>query len=357
MIRLAHELDLLTAPYVFTDEEATAMADAGADVLVPHMGLTTRGSIGAHTGLTLDESVERVQALHDAARAVNPDILCLCHGGPIAEPDDAASRPREHHRGRRLLRRVEHGASADRDRDDREHEALQVDPDPGGVPMSGSRFIPKDDIVVDTFDWGQSGWVSRPELTGSRALCVMDVTIEPGGGHPFHRHPDQEEIIWVREGRVEQWLEDKKARAGPGRGGLHREGRRPRVLHARRRAGQAQRDPHARRPARAATRSSTSSKRSPGPRCDESSGAPAGRRRPPPGRRRRRGGRPAPRRGGAARAFAVDRVSIARLDARSRALRDRRRRRGAAAGARHVAAGEHVLVLRRGGRGPLVPRA
>ena len=90
MIRLARERDLLTAPYVFTVDEARAMADAGADVLVPHMGLTTGGSIGATTGLTLDESVERVQALHDAARAVNPDILCLCHGGPIAEPGDAA---------------------------------------------------------------------------------------------------------------------------------------------------------------------------------------------------------------------------------------------------------------------------
>jgi predicted TIM-barrel enzyme len=90
MIRLARELELLTAPYVFTVEEAEAMADAGADVLVPHMGLTTGGSIGATTGLTLGESVERVQALHDAARAINPDILCLCHGGPIAEPDDAA---------------------------------------------------------------------------------------------------------------------------------------------------------------------------------------------------------------------------------------------------------------------------
>jgi predicted TIM-barrel enzyme len=89
MIRQAHELDLLTCPYVFTEDEARAMADAGADVLVPHMGLTTGGAIGAQTGLTLDEAVERVQALGDAARAVNPDILCLCHGGPIAEPDDA----------------------------------------------------------------------------------------------------------------------------------------------------------------------------------------------------------------------------------------------------------------------------
>jgi predicted TIM-barrel enzyme len=90
MIRMAHELDLLTAPYVFTPDEARAMAQAGADVLVPHMGLTTKGAIGAQTALTLDQCVERIQAIHDAARAVNPDILVLCHGGPIAEPEDAA---------------------------------------------------------------------------------------------------------------------------------------------------------------------------------------------------------------------------------------------------------------------------
>ncbi len=89
MIRQAHELDLLTAPYVFTEDEARAMADAGADMLVPHMGLTTGGAIGARTGLTLDRAVSRVQALGDAARDVNPEILCLCHGGPIAEPSDA----------------------------------------------------------------------------------------------------------------------------------------------------------------------------------------------------------------------------------------------------------------------------
>jgi predicted TIM-barrel enzyme len=90
MIRTAHALDLLTSPYVFSPEEARRMAEAGADVLVPHMGLTTSGTIGAQTAITLDESVERVQAMHDAAKAVNPDILVLCHGGPIAEPDDAA---------------------------------------------------------------------------------------------------------------------------------------------------------------------------------------------------------------------------------------------------------------------------
>jgi predicted TIM-barrel enzyme len=89
MIRRANELDLLTAPYVFTEDEARAMAAAGADVLVPHMGLTTGGVIGARTGLTLPEAVDRVQALCDAAREEAPDLLCLCHGGPIAEPEDA----------------------------------------------------------------------------------------------------------------------------------------------------------------------------------------------------------------------------------------------------------------------------
>ncbi|MEU7873454.1 phosphoenolpyruvate hydrolase family protein [Dactylosporangium sp. NPDC049140] len=89
MVRLARERDLLTAPYVFDVEQAAAMADAGADVLVPHMGLTTSGSIGARTALSLEESAARVQAMRDAAVAVNPDIIVLCHGGPIAEPDDA----------------------------------------------------------------------------------------------------------------------------------------------------------------------------------------------------------------------------------------------------------------------------
>src|SRR5947209_11367920 len=74
MIRAAHELDLLTAPYVFTPDEARAMAQAGADILVPHMGLTTKGTIGAHTALTLEDSAQRVQAMHDAAKAINPDI-------------------------------------------------------------------------------------------------------------------------------------------------------------------------------------------------------------------------------------------------------------------------------------------
>src|SRR5690349_10865257 len=90
MIAAARELGLLTCPYVFTEDEARAMAGAGADVLIPHMGLTTKGTIGAKSALTLEQAAQRVQALHDAARSVNPKVLVLCHGGPIAEPEDAA---------------------------------------------------------------------------------------------------------------------------------------------------------------------------------------------------------------------------------------------------------------------------
>ncbi|NLI66777.1 MAG: phosphoenolpyruvate hydrolase family protein [Tissierellia bacterium] len=89
MIRKAHELDMLTTPYVFDTEQARKMAEAGADIVVAHMGLTTKGSIGAQTALSLDESAKRVQEIADAAKEVNPDVIVLCHGGPIAEPADA----------------------------------------------------------------------------------------------------------------------------------------------------------------------------------------------------------------------------------------------------------------------------
>ncbi|MBY6273254.1 MAG: phosphoenolpyruvate hydrolase family protein [Caldibacillus debilis] len=89
MIRKAHELDMLTTPYVFDEEQAIKMANAGADILVAHMGLTTKGTIGAKTALSLDDCVERIQRIVDAGRSVNPDILVICHGGPIAEPEDA----------------------------------------------------------------------------------------------------------------------------------------------------------------------------------------------------------------------------------------------------------------------------
>jgi predicted TIM-barrel enzyme len=88
-IRRAHELDLLTTPYVFNIQETEKMVRAGADILVAHMGLTSSGSIGAATTKTLDESVELIQQIRDTAVGINPDIIILCHGGPIANPEDA----------------------------------------------------------------------------------------------------------------------------------------------------------------------------------------------------------------------------------------------------------------------------
>jgi predicted TIM-barrel enzyme len=88
MIAEASARGLLTAPYVFDVASAEAMTRAGADVLVPHMGLTTKGTIGARTARSLDECVDLIQQMRDAAAAINPEIIVLCHGGPIAEPED-----------------------------------------------------------------------------------------------------------------------------------------------------------------------------------------------------------------------------------------------------------------------------
>jgi predicted TIM-barrel enzyme len=89
VIRKARELDLLTTPYVFNVDEAKKMAEAGADILVAHMGLTTSGSIGATSGKSLDDSVKLIQEIRDAAVKTQSEIIVLCHGGPIATPEDA----------------------------------------------------------------------------------------------------------------------------------------------------------------------------------------------------------------------------------------------------------------------------
>ncbi|XP_050292179.1 toMV susceptible protein tm-1(GCR26) isoform X3 [Quercus robur] len=89
MIEKAHKLGLLTTPYAFNQNEATEMAKAGADIIVAHMGLTTSGSIGAQTAVSMEESVVRVQAIADAAHRINPNVIVLCHGGPISGPSEA----------------------------------------------------------------------------------------------------------------------------------------------------------------------------------------------------------------------------------------------------------------------------
>ncbi|TGG94907.1 phosphoenolpyruvate hydrolase family protein [Natronospirillum operosum] len=95
MIRLAHEMDMLTTPYVFSAEEAVAMTEAGADIIVAHMGVTVGGTIGAASAKTLDESVRLIDEWAAEARKVRDDVLVLCHGGPIATPEDAAYVMRE----------------------------------------------------------------------------------------------------------------------------------------------------------------------------------------------------------------------------------------------------------------------
>ncbi|MBB3388179.1 putative TIM-barrel enzyme [Rhizobium sp. BK275] len=90
IIARAHSMDMLTTPYVFRSEDAVAMTEAGADIIVCHLGLTTGGAIGAETAATLDECVEKINEWADAARSVRHDVIVLCHGGPIAMPADAA---------------------------------------------------------------------------------------------------------------------------------------------------------------------------------------------------------------------------------------------------------------------------
>jgi predicted TIM-barrel enzyme len=90
MIRLAAEMDLLTTPYVFNEEEAQAMANAGADIIVAHVGLTTGGSIGAAAAATMDEAIDTTLRIAAAARKVRPDLLVICHGGPFDEPENVA---------------------------------------------------------------------------------------------------------------------------------------------------------------------------------------------------------------------------------------------------------------------------
>jgi predicted TIM-barrel enzyme len=88
MIAAAHELDLLTSPYVFDEEQARSMVMAGADILVAHMGLTVKGTIGARSAMSLDEAISQIQSICDAAKSTRSDVIVLCHGGPVAEPDD-----------------------------------------------------------------------------------------------------------------------------------------------------------------------------------------------------------------------------------------------------------------------------
>ncbi len=114
LIAAAHQLDMLTTPYAFDAEQARAMTAAGADVIVAHMGLTTSGTIGAHTALSLEDCVPRIAEIATAARQLRDDVMVLCHGGPIAMPEDAQIHLGPRARNRRILRRQFPGTSANR---------------------------------------------------------------------------------------------------------------------------------------------------------------------------------------------------------------------------------------------------
>ncbi len=91
MIRIANEMDLFTSPYVFNEAEAQAMTEAGADLLVPHVGLTTAGTIGAAAALTLDEAIDKVMSMAEAAWKIKSDLMVICHGGPFDEPENVGA--------------------------------------------------------------------------------------------------------------------------------------------------------------------------------------------------------------------------------------------------------------------------
>ena len=172
------------------------------------MGLTTGGAIGAETAKTLDDCVPLIQAMHDAAKEVNPEVIVLCHGGPIAEPDDAAYVLAQHRGHRRLLRSLVDGAAADRDRDDREHAPLQGDSD-GRERMTPFRR------AAASPDRSTTG-ASSPQVSGPRdglaGIVAIEATFLPGKAHPFHFHPGQEEVIYVIEGTIEQWVRPSRRR-------------------------------------------------------------------------------------------------------------------------------------------------
>src|ERR1700692_2147799 len=181
MIARAHELDLITCPYVFNEDEAKAMAKAGADLLIAHMGLTTKGTIGARTAITLDQAVARIQAIQEAAVSIQPEILVLCHGGPIAEPDDVQY----------ILDRTKgvcgfFGASS-----------IERLPTERAISEQGQNFK---NLKLQTER-------SEPRVTGTERFTMGVVLLQPGKGHVRHNHPGTEEILYVVSGQGKQMID------------------------------------------------------------------------------------------------------------------------------------------------------
>ena len=232
MIAAAHALDMLTTPYVFDADEATAMAKAGADIIVAHMGVTTGGTIGATSAKSLDDCVKEIDAITAAARKVRKDIITLCHGGPISMPADA----------KYILERAEgmHGfygassmerlpaeaaiAKADaglQEPDDRHEQRPQRRRRDESMSDKTNMFVYPKDVSAFGFDWGRLALTVAPEVNGAQRFSGGVVDLPSGQGHTRHNHPGAEEIIFVISGTGEQMVEDEAGnpivkQVGPG---------------------------------------------------------------------------------------------------------------------------------------------
>ena len=211
-----------------TPSDAVAMTEAGADVLVPHMGLTTKGTIGAHTAQDA-RRVRRARSRRCATPpcAVNPDVIVLCHGGPLAEPEDAQY----------VLDRTEgivgfFGASSMErlptevamTENMRRFKALARAEESPCRPSSST----PPSLPTMTFDWGVIKPLVAGDNTDGTAVSLMHVVLLPGQGHERHNHPDADEILYILAGAGDQMVDDGDTFAGPPRPhGVHPEGRVP----------------------------------------------------------------------------------------------------------------------------------
>ena len=222
IIRLAREMDLLTTPYVFNPSEAERMADAGADLIVAHMGVTTGGSIGAKSSKTLDDCVTRIRTIADAARGVNPDVLVICHGGPISEPPDAEyiitnCRGVDGFYGASSVERLpaeraiaEQIRTFKRIRPCRQgRQRGQGDDEPRAAkPL---RFVTAKTARSRARPVGQA-------LVAVASPADRHEAADAGARHHasrhraigFHYHPTREEIIYIVDGVAEQWVDREK---------------------------------------------------------------------------------------------------------------------------------------------------
>ena len=216
IIRLAREMDLLTTPYVFNPSEAERMAGAGADLIVAHMGVTTGGSIGAKSSKTLDDCVTRIQRISDAARGVNPEVLVICHGGPISEPPDAEyiitkCRGVDGFYGASSVERLPAERAIAEQIRKFKRIRRQADELTDHDVINALRFVTSAKARVEFGPWGKHWWLSDPDLTATKLTLVRVRMIRPRG-HQFHYHPAREEIIYVLDGVAEQWVDREKRR-------------------------------------------------------------------------------------------------------------------------------------------------